>query len=215
MSRLPTTVPPRCQAPRSHAVLRSPQRTVGRASAAGAPASCRQLGPPASRRGYDQRPRPRWWSRSHAPRGSAVLAAPAARGATLIAPGSCLPRCASIPGPRRWSVGTCSHAGAWEPETCRPVGRGSGAPAATGRLIERHVEDAGSGRGRPSHGGNWTCAGPSRRSRSHAPRGNAVLAAPAARGATRRWSVGACSHAGAWEPESARGCAGSSTRLRK
>jgi hypothetical protein len=38
-------------------------------------------------------------------------------------------------------------------------------------------------------------------SRSHAPRGNAALAAPAARTHTRRWSVGTCSHAGAWEPE--------------
>ena len=36
-------------------------------------------------------------------------------------------------------------------------------------------------------------------SRSHAPRGNAVLAAPAARPRTRRRSVGTCSHAGAWE----------------
>lgn len=35
-------------------------------------------------------------------------------------------------------------------------------------------------------------------SRSHAPRGNAVLAAPAVRDATRRWSVGTCSHVGAW-----------------
>jgi hypothetical protein len=181
MNRLAATAPPRSQAPRSHAVLRSPQRTVGGASAAGAPTPCRQLGPPASRRGYDQRPRPRWCSRSQAPRGNAVLAAPAARGATLIAPSSsaavpdatlpppsiesCRPRCAPVPGPRRWSVGSCSHAGAWEPEEPE-VGRDS--------------------------------AGPSRRSRSHAPRGNAPLAAPAARAATRRWSVVPCPHAGAW-----------------
>jgi hypothetical protein len=218
MSRPPTTAPPHSHAPRGHAVLRSPQRTVGGASAAGAPASCRQLGPPASRRGHDQRPRLRWCSRSQAARRKAVLAAPAARAATLIAPGSCLPQCASAPGPRCWSVGACPDAGARGPGTWRPVGRGSGAPAATGRLPERHLEDAGSGRdrqgwwawrgswsdprrGRPSHGGDWTCIGPSHRSRFHAPRGNAVLAAPAARAATRRWSVGAGSHAGAWEPE--------------
>jgi hypothetical protein len=38
-------------------------------------------------------------------------------------------------------------------------------------------------------------------SRSHAPRGNAALAAPAARIRMRRWRVATCSHAGAWEPE--------------
>ena len=37
-------------------------------------------------------------------------------------------------------------------------------------------------------------------SRSHALRGNAVLAAPAARMTSRRRSIGACSQAGAWEP---------------
>ncbi|NEX19712.1 ribonucleoside-diphosphate reductase subunit alpha [Thiorhodococcus mannitoliphagus] len=42
---------------------------------------------------------------------------------------------------------------------------------------------------------------PSSLARSHAPRGNAVSAAPAARVRTRRWSVSTCSHAGAWEPE--------------
>lgn len=35
-----------------------------------------------------------------------------------------------------------------------------------------------------------------RSSRSHAPRGNAILAAQAARTPTRRWSVGVCHHAG-------------------
>jgi hypothetical protein len=51
-------------------------------------------------------------------------------------------------------------------------------------------------------------------SRSQALRGNAVPAAPAARGATRRWSVGACSHAGAWEPEGPEGRTGPSHRSR-
>ena len=52
---------------------------------------------------------------SRVPRGNAVLTATAARAATLIAPGSCLPESASVPGRRRWSVGACSHAGALEP----------------------------------------------------------------------------------------------------
>ncbi len=93
-------------------------------------------------------------SRSQAPRGNAVLAAPAARAAT-----------------RRWSAGACSHAGAWEPEDRTQV---------------------------------RSCCS-SRPSRSHAPRGNAVLAAPAARAAARRWSVGACPHAGAWGQEGLKG----------
>lgn len=33
----------------------------------------------------------------------------------------------------------------------------------------------------------------------HAKRGNAVLAAPAARRQTRRWDIARCSDAGAWE----------------
>ena len=108
-----------------------------------------------------------------------------------------------------------------------PVSRGSGAQAPTGRHPERHLEDAASGcdrqgwwdcrgswsdprRGRPSRGWDPACPARSRAPRqgkyacdipprSHALRGNAVLAAPAARTATQRWSVGTCSHAGAWE----------------
>ena len=82
-------------------------------------------------------------SRSHAPRGNAVLAAPAAAMATRRwsvglaptlergneKPGGLNSRSHALRGnavlaapaarmaTRRWSVGTCSHAGAWEPES--------------------------------------------------------------------------------------------------
>jgi len=162
--------------------------------------------------------------RSHARRGNAVLAAPAARAATLIAPGSCLPQCASVPGPRRWSVGGCSYVGETGQvfpgaASCSLDGAQRNPGPRSNLLIykspARLAPDSAtlhpgygevaanscpiSGAWEPESG--WDCTGPSRHSRSHALRGNAVLAAPAARAATRRWSVGACSHAGALEPE--------------
>ncbi len=68
-----------------------------------------------------------------------------------------------------------------------PVGHGIGVPAAMGRFPVQHLEDAASSRGRPSHRWDWAC--PAR----------AVLATAAVRSGTPRQSVGACSHAGAWE----------------
>ncbi len=80
-----------------------------------------------------------------------------------------------------------------------PVGRGIGFPAAMGRFPLQHLEDAASSRGRPSHGWDCVCT-----ARSHAPHGNAFLAAPAARATVRLQGVGTCSHAGAWEPGTAK-----------
>jgi len=83
---------------------------------------------------------------------------------------------------RRWSVATCSHAGAWEPEAGASRRSHSHAPASSSR----------------SHAPAWECS-------PAAPAARHSHSARHLRDKTRRWSVGTCSHAGAWKREETRG----------
>jgi hypothetical protein len=77
--------------------------------------------------------------------------------------------------------------------------------APSGRPARRRLRGGASRRGRRSHSavGHEAPASGLQYRKLCFTSGNAASAAPAARTRTRRWSVGAGSHAGAWEPEEA------------